>query len=376
MLLFVPFFSTSAAQPPNALPPLAPPPTDYLAESLSPPLQPPSGQESPLSAAEAEAAAADAMSWCATHGLLVHAPMATGDDGSTANAAPRLIHAPFSLLPATFPRAQLDLASKELAPLFGSLVDRIGRDVPWLASTLRLTSESDDFTRRLLQLCAAVHKEGATQEARLAILRSDYMLHEPEGAASGGGRLLQVELNTIASSFGALCSRVCALHTRLAQRWPGVRHHVWSEAGQPKTLSLPTALPRSPAIEELAGALADAHAEYLSGRSSSGGTTSGRGGDGRDGEPAVLLVVQPGERNAIDQQLLCEHLWDVHGVRVVRRTLAQLAHEAKLVGSERRLVLTSTGTECSVACALRAPSRKKCTDRAPWPSPMAVYQPR
>ena len=197
------------------------------------------------------------------------------------------------------------------------------------------------------------------------------MLHEPEGAASGGGRLLQVELNTIASSFGALCSRVCALHTRLAQRWPGVRHHVWSEAGQPKTLSLPTALPRSPAIEELAGALADAHAEYLSGRSSSGGTTSGRGGDGRDGEPAVLLVVQPGERNAIDQQLLCEHLWDVHGVRVVRRTLCNWrTRRSSSALSGASFSSPAPSAPSPVRCA---PLAQKCTDRAPWPSPMAVY---
>ena len=119
------------------------------------------------------------MAWCATHGLLVHAAAPSGDGAPapTSPSAPRLTHAPFSLLPATFPAVQLALATDELAPLFGLLVERVGRDVPWLASTLRLTADSDDFTRRLLQLCATVHREGATQHAKLALLRSDYMLH-------------------------------------------------------------------------------------------------------------------------------------------------------------------------------------------------------
>ena len=77
---------------------------------------------------------------------------------------------------------------------------------------------------------AQVQREGATQPAQLAILRSDYMLHEPEGAIRG--RLLQVELNTIASSFGCLAAKVSALHSTLAQKWSGVREHVWQACGK------------------------------------------------------------------------------------------------------------------------------------------------
>ena len=86
--------------------------------------------------------------------------------------------------------------------------------MPWLARTLQGTAESDEFTRRLLRMCARVQREGATQGARLAILRSDYMLHDAEDGDAA--RLMQVELNTIASSFGSLSSRVSALHTHLA----------------------------------------------------------------------------------------------------------------------------------------------------------------
>ena len=109
--------------------------------------------------------------------------------------------------------------------------------MPWLARTLRGAADGDEFTKRLLELCESVQREGSTQPARLAILRSDYMLHEPEGGMSG--RLLQVELNTIASSFGALATKVSELHRALAQRWRPVREHVWRISGQPRSLSLP-----------------------------------------------------------------------------------------------------------------------------------------
>lgn len=36
------------------------------------------------------------------------------------------------------------------------------------------------------------------------------------------------------------------------------------------------------------------------------------------------MVVQPGERNAYDQQWLQLQLWEQHGVRTLRRTLAQV----------------------------------------------------
>jgi glutathione synthetase len=326
-------FSSPSGPSPNPSS-LSPPPLDYLAESFPPP--PVAAASSALlPPAQVDAIVEDAVAWSAAHGLLVHNPISeTPAEVAATSAAPALVHAPFSLLPTVFPADQLELAQR-LAPLFGLLVDRVSRDVPWLASTLHDTAAADDFTRRLLKLCTQVQREGATQEARLAILRSDYMLHEPEGCASG--RLLQIELNTIASSFGALSARVGQLHTALAQRWPSVRRHVWTEAGEPKRLSLPSALPPSGAIEELAAALAAAHELYGAAQSSDSAST----------DPVLLLVVQPGETNRIDQDLLSVRLWEAHGVRVVRRTLAHIAHEARLVGKERRLVL-SNGEEASV----------------------------
>ena len=37
------------------------------------------------------------------------------------------------------------------------------------------------------------------------------------------------------------------------------------------------------------------------------------------------MVVQPGERNVFDQRLIAQRLWDAHGVRTTRATLAEIA---------------------------------------------------
>ena len=58
-------------------------------------------------------------------------------------------------------------------------------------------------------------------------------------------------------------------------------------------------------------------------------------------DAAILFVVQPDETNVLDQQLLADRLWHAHSIRVVRRTLSHIAHEARLAGKQRRLVLAT-----------------------------------
>uniref|UniRef100_A0A6T9P9R9 glutathione synthase n=1 Tax=Haptolina ericina TaxID=156174 RepID=A0A6T9P9R9_9EUKA len=153
------------------------------------------------------------------------------------------------------------------------------------------------------------------------------MLHEPDGVEEG--QLLQVELNTIASSFAGLSQRVAAMHSALMPRWASTRRHAWQAAGKPSQLSMTSVLPPNAAADNLAEALAQAHALYAQDHAS------------------ILFVVQPHERNHVDQDLLREKLWSMYGVRVICRTLAQIAVEAKLVGKQRRLILP-TGDEISV----------------------------
>jgi glutathione synthase len=67
--------------------------------------------------------------------------------------------------------------------------------------------------------------------------------------------------------------------------------------------------------------------------------------------PIVVFVVQPGEVNTVDQRLLEHELWATHKVKAVRKTMAEIAAQGKLVGPDRRLVVD--GVEVAV-CYFRA----------------------
>lgn len=126
---------------------------------------------------------------------------------------------------------------------------------------------------------------------------------------------VKVELNTIASSFGCMSALTSTMHRHLLARFgsessnagKAVRNHAASigiEAGQGEELA--RLIPDNPTLTELPRALAAAHACY-----------------GKQ-DAVVLFVVQPGETNAVDQRLLEMKLWDNHGVRVVRMSLAEV----------------------------------------------------
>ncbi len=70
------------------------------------------------------------------------------------------------------------------------------------------TGKSDEFTGELLKIFETVRAEGIKQKAVLGLHRSDYMLHAVENDTRS---MLQVELNTISSSFGGLSSKVSML---------------------------------------------------------------------------------------------------------------------------------------------------------------------
>ncbi|KAI8613015.1 glutathione synthase [Chytriomyces sp. MP71] len=53
----------------------------------------------------------------------------------------------------------------------------------------------------------------------------------------------------------------------------------------------------------------------------------------------VVMVVQPGERNSFDQRWLENTLLTQYGVKLLRKSLAELLEQGKLVGSERKLIL-------------------------------------
>lgn len=129
---------------------------------------------------------------------------------------------------------------------------------------------------------------------------------------------MQIELNTIAASFGSLSAQVSALHQHLVSLHP---------EGSAAT---PAALPRNGALHGFAAAIGAAHAAVV--------------GQQKLPEASVVsMVVQPGERNAYDQQWLQTVLWQEHGVRVVRHTLAEIGGGSEVAADGAvRCVLASS----------------------------------
>ena len=144
----------------------------------------------------------EALAWAAANGLLMAASKQT------------FKHAPFSLLPVPFARSEFEKAVS-LAPAFNKLVHRVAQDPQWPYETLEHTAQAVEFTGRLMRLSKEVHAQGIAQPASLGIFRSDYMLDQP--TPQDQPRLLQVELNTISSDFGALSQQVTRLHQHLTQ---------------------------------------------------------------------------------------------------------------------------------------------------------------
>ena len=220
--------------------------------------------------------ASDRIHWALTHGIAMGLKPSADDDQSKI----RMIHAPFTLNSYKFPEAQFNKAV-ELAQIFNILVEKVTRNPRWLIETLIPTAVSDVFIRQLIDIYEIVLKEGIKQPISLSINRSDYMLHSKENDSRN---LLQVELNTIASSFGSLSTKISEMHRELHEMERMLT--VTAETANAKNI------PVNNALEEIAGGLAAAHNAYLKQTGLS------------NADVFVAIIVQPGERNFADQRLL------------------------------------------------------------------------
>ena len=174
-------------------------------------------------------------------------------------------------------------------------------------------SAADEFTASLLSVLHTVQAEGRSQRLQLAINRSDYMLHSD--VATSSLIPLQVEYNTISVSFAGLATRTAAMHRLLCGRYLDA------------TVQLAD-LPVNHAYTNISSAIAQTHSLY---RRQYGGLEGGR-------RVVVLMVVQAGEGNAIDQKMLEYELFDSHGVATIRRTLKQL-HDELTLDEHKQLVV-------------------------------------
>ena len=120
-----------------------------------------------------------------------------------------------------------------------------------------------------MEIYRTVLSEGIKQRIELGIFRSDYMLHVD---SNKGFSIKQVELNTIAASFGFLSEKVCDMHRYVMER-------------EGLVVDVAGVLPRND-VSRIAEAVVKARELY-----------------GVEGS-VVLMIVQPGERNVFDQKEL------------------------------------------------------------------------
>jgi hypothetical protein len=172
------------------------------------------------------------------------------------------------------------------------------------------TAENDEFTGKLLQIYKSIRSAGIACPITLGLHRSDYMLHSVEDDPR---QLMQVEMNTIAASFGSLSSKISTMHRTLHQT---DEMHI----------------PFNEPYVEFANGIAVAHQRYLA--NCPEGT-----------EAKVVMIVQPGERNIADQWLLQFALLEKHGITCARYTLEEVCILGRL-GERSELILE--GSEVSV----------------------------
>ncbi|KAF9110298.1 hypothetical protein BGX27_006556 [Mortierella sp. AM989] len=252
-----------------------------------------------------------ALDFALSHGLVVRPPVSTND------TAGGVINAPVSLFPTPFPVNAFNDAVN-IQPLFNQLVHDISQDDAFLKEIMESLSTVDEFVKRLYDLYLIVKKEGIAQPASLGIHRSDYIIHLNPGQDFSEAKIKQVELNTISVSFGSLSSLTGDLH-----------RYLHATTGYFSDKLDASALPNSESIASIASGLASAHNLY-------GSKTA-----------KVMMVIQPGERNAFDQRWIEYNLLKNHGVVLIRKTLAEIADHGRLDPETKALYIGNQ--EISVA---------------------------
>ncbi|XP_049920852.1 glutathione synthetase [Epinephelus moara] len=191
----------------------------------------------------------------------------------TPNSSELVTYAPFTLFPTPVPKAVFHQALA-VQTHYNTLVDKISQDPDFLQEALSSTIAVDDFTARLFRIHQQILKEGRSQSIVLGLNRSDYMLDQGE---DGSSSLKQIEINTIAASFGGLSSRT-----------PDIHRHILKVAGQLEQSQ--RILDNNPAAG-LARAIAKAWELYGSERA------------------FVMFFVEESQRNIFDQRYVENELW-------------------------------------------------------------------
>ncbi|KAJ2784716.1 Glutathione synthetase [Coemansia javaensis] len=258
-----------------------------------------------------------AVDWEATHGLLLRAPRAEGPKWQQVGLVP----APVALAPSPIPRHEFEKVVA-LQPVLNAMFDRVSRDHDFLMDTLQSMGGADEFTSRVFAMYLRQRELGVAKPATIGIHRSDYLIHAPEDEPGASPRAKQVEFNTIASSFASLSAIVGDFHRYMLAR---TGYAQLLEGGRVEAEQLPP----NESLTSIADGIAAGFALYGS------------------PDAVVAMVVQPGERNVLDQRWVERGLWERHRIRVVRLTFAEILDRGSVRDGDNRLFVD--GAEIAVA---------------------------
>ncbi|XP_028410101.1 glutathione synthetase-like [Dendronephthya gigantea] len=227
--------------------------------------------------------------------------------------------APFTLFASPFPKT-LFKQGFDVQEDFNILVDKVSKDFEFLQASLASAMEADVFTKKLFDIHKITREEGIAQKLSLGLLRSDYMMNpisEDTKDFVHGYEIKQIEINTIASSFAGIGSRVTGLHRYVQETYGDV------------DATIAEKLPTNHAAKGLGEVIVKAW--NLFGNKSA----------------IVVIIVQQGENNRVDQRVIEYTIRDSNpAVKVVRRTLKQVEENGSLQ-EDKTLVID--GKEIAVA---------------------------
>lgn len=198
--------------------------------------------------------------WCIANGLVM---LNDAEEGLSA------MHAPVTTYPTKYPKEALEEALS-IQTIYNKLYINLCQQKQWIENQLDDLAQLDpDFTGRLVEIYNRLKSDpnGFPQKLTGGLFRSDYLLDKNQN------QIKQVEFNTVSVSFGGLSAKVGQLHDYLFKS--GAYAHKPSGS-----------LQISKSVDLLTKGLEKMHVAY-----------------GNE-NAAVLFVVQPNERNVVDQRLL------------------------------------------------------------------------
>lgn len=252
-----------------------------------------------------------AKQWALLHGVQMKPQF---DHKSTCHCE----YAPMTLFPSPIPSWILEEA-KSLQPHFNVLMHQVADDHEFLEQCLKHVIKVDEFTRMLWDIYTTVRDSQQYQRVSLGLFRNDYMMDVKRSCCNIGVLphsmcLKQIEFNTIAASFAGLSSGIWSVH-RYTMSLAGIKYR--SEQ-----------LPENCPALGLAVGLVKAWEFY------------------NKPDAAVVFVVQPVERNSVDQRWIEKKIHELNSHIPVTYTTLQHAADHSTLLEDKTLLLD--GTEAAV----------------------------